>query len=525
MADLSALVPLVQQLKAAGYQDWEIPEIIRKLHAQFIAPTQSPVLNVAGGYGLLDPAVNAARVAADLAVGTGNIGLNLLNALLGIQRDPFSIVPAFQAYGALGGSPNQATAVLMGRQGVPLEILFGNRITSLIDELLRRATEPVKTQEEKTQSVLTKEQEAAVRAAYARDPVAAERFFREATRNPEGVAAILRKAEEDRRRVLEAFQRDPVAAQRFFEEAARNPEGVRRMFGGAYARGGSLVINEPAIIQGLTTGRPYGLLGEVGPEEVRIMPLYKLPSRWRGVLPPGTRQRPVFPPGMRTFARGGTIIAGLRPVKSGSNRLGSYTVYKGPGRTVVKGSNVARTLDVLGEEKFRALKEGGFANLKRLKNLNLSRLGELLQQLPAQSTSTPAAPPEEAAPPVTTPSEPPPAVASPEPPPVAISPATPPAVEVPAQNPIAQAAISLFNALRGHTLFPRQGFLDILAGGGLPTVLPSPIAFATLSPVLREALLGFLTQASGGTLTREQILNEIAKSAPGGFGSGGVRYI
>lgn len=106
-----------------------------------------------------------------------------------------------------------------------------------------------------------------------------------------------RRTNPDIGRVRDAYAKSPTAADRFFEEATRNPEGVKRMFG-AYAHGGTMMADEPIVGMGLRSRRPRFLVGEEGPEvlsqgdqagEMDITPMNKLPR----------------------FAHGGTVKSGL----------------------------------------------------------------------------------------------------------------------------------------------------------------------------------------------------------------------
>ncbi len=649
MADLSALVPLVRELKAAGYSDAEIPGIIQQLHAHFIAPyeqaatpTTQQVVNVAGGYGLLSPMIDIARTAlsgyeAALQARTGAMvpAANVLATLLSIQQNPFAIVPALATYGQLGGTPNQAAAFLLARGGEPLPPIYGSIVDELIKEFLQMVKErpepphfdpsqwTMAPQNAQPATTLTPEQERLIREAYARDPVAAEIFFREAARNPEGVRRVVEAAEENLRRVREAYARDPEAAERFFREAARNPEGVRRMFGG-YARGGTLITDEPMLGVGAYSGMPRFIVGEEGPEKLDIRPLNRkraakqrvelllrtpmapgvrtpeptlrapssepqpvpirpivmpspepqpIPVRpivmpspapqpdltrpivfpspgpqpipIRPIVFPSPAPRPVFrfPPGLnplwrlrrglplpkpvrdillgilpiRAFAHGGSAISlppgfqfeggrltyrdpritskhqpGLRVVSS----ITESDVRQNPRRLENFIADTLRTQRWLDSGGKLSFSPGTRKALRALSRANF-QFGDLASHLASAASQESESPPTESAPP---PSEvaPTEGASSPEPPHVA-------------------AARLLGAALRGHTMFAPE-FVSALEAGQLPTFLPSYPAFATLSPVLQEALLGYLTQASGGALTREQILGSIMQSAPRGWG-------
>lgn len=136
MADLRELY---NELLAAGYPPETIPDVIRRLAP--LAP-----YNVAGGYGLLSPQVEAARVASQTATSFGQIGRSLLDSLLSTMSNPFSIIPALQVYGALGGTPNIAQAVLQARQGQPAPPIFGQTVADLVKDLVgqvQRGVRPV----------------------------------------------------------------------------------------------------------------------------------------------------------------------------------------------------------------------------------------------------------------------------------------------------------------------------------------------------------------------------------------------
>lgn len=563
MADLSALTPLVRELKAAGYSDAEIPGIIRALHDRFIAPqTQTTQMNVAGGYGLLSPMIDMARTAlagyeAALRARMEPLSpiANVLATLLSVQQNPFAIIPALATYGELGGTPNQAAAFLLARQGQASPPIYGTIVDQLIQEFLKIARDRPKIprfdpsawtmapQNAQPSTQLTPEQERLIREAYARDPIAAERFFYEASRNPEGVRRIIQKAEEDRRRVQEAYARDPVAAARFFEEAARNPEGVRRMFG-TFAKGGTLVLDEPVLGIGLRSRQPRFLAGEEGPEEMAIKPIEEprklrprppvppprldelrrlLPSPLVPLRPFLTPRQPIlfpppvplplpttepvpkrpivfpFPRRIPGFAHGGSVVS----LPAGWSLEGGRLRYKDPmsGVAAVMGGDVAKDPVKLQKVISRTMRT--IEALRNTKRFFSPATARVLRALGAALNAQGGLPTQD--------SEPPPADAAPPP---AATPAEPPPA---AEPPHVAAARLLAGALRGHTMFA-PGFIGALEQGQLPTILPSVTAFATLSPVLREALLGYLTQASGGALTREQILGSIMQGAPAGWG-------
>ncbi len=549
MADLSALVPLVRELKAAGYSDAEIPGIIQQLHAQFIAPYEQAqqVMNVAGGYGLLSPMIDIARTAlsgyeAALQARTGAMvpAANVLATLLGIQQNPFAVVPALATYGQLGGTPNQAAAFLLARGGEPLPPIYGSIVDELIKEFLQMVKErpqppsfdpsqwTMAPQNAQPATTLTPEQERLIREAYSRDPVAAARFFYEAARNPEGVRRVIQAAEENLRRVREAYARDPVAAERFFREAARNPEGVRNMFGG-YARGGALVTDEPMLGIGVFSGVPRFIVGEEGPEKLDIQPLSrKKAAKQRVEL---LLRTPVAPGSVRAFAQGGSAIS-LPP---GFRFSGGRLTYRDPRITSKhrRGLRVSSSItESEAKENSRKLENFNKRTLElqnlidsgsRLVNFSpgtrraLRDLAQAAPRLVSILRNQEASPSASSAPTLSVPTSsaplPPELSASPLPPPTSsASPPEPPS-ELPPEPPHVAAARLLGNALSGHTMFAPD-FVSALQAGQLPTFLPSYSAFATLSPVLQEALLGYLTQASGGALTREQILGSILQSAP-----------
>jgi hypothetical protein len=104
--------------------------------------------NIAGGFNLAQLDLDAQRLALQSELSRQEFGRSLLQQLLDVQRDPFSIVPALTAFGAggqAGGGGVLAPATDLARTGGagrPAPAAFGDLASQLLQNAGMFATGP-----------------------------------------------------------------------------------------------------------------------------------------------------------------------------------------------------------------------------------------------------------------------------------------------------------------------------------------------------------------------------------------------
>ncbi|KKN72528.1 hypothetical protein LCGC14_0410320 [marine sediment metagenome] len=88
--------------------------------------------NIAGGFDIAGLNLEAQRLALESELARQEFGRSLLQQVMDVQRDPFSIVPALQGFSAAGGgtlAPAQDFAQTGGR---PADPIFGQLVQQLL---------------------------------------------------------------------------------------------------------------------------------------------------------------------------------------------------------------------------------------------------------------------------------------------------------------------------------------------------------------------------------------------------------
>ena len=96
-------------------------------------------MTVGGGQQQFENELAATQLAQQMEIGRQGLATGILSQVQDVQRDPFNIVNAMQAYGAGGGGTMGAASALAqtgGRGSTP----FGNAAQSIMDSLVRFAT-------------------------------------------------------------------------------------------------------------------------------------------------------------------------------------------------------------------------------------------------------------------------------------------------------------------------------------------------------------------------------------------------
>lgn len=89
-------------------------------------------MNVGGGQIQAEQQLASDRLANEMQMGQMQIGQGLMGYLTDLQRDPFSIVPAMQAYSASGGGTLAPNAAMVDSGGLGQPSPYGNVVQNLI---------------------------------------------------------------------------------------------------------------------------------------------------------------------------------------------------------------------------------------------------------------------------------------------------------------------------------------------------------------------------------------------------------
>lgn len=100
----------------------------------------APFLNIGGGFAEAERLSDLFTRTEEARAARKTAGLDLLTQLLDIQQNPFSIVPALQAFGAAGGGTLAPAVDLARTGGVGRPSPYGSLIDSLLSDLSRFAT-------------------------------------------------------------------------------------------------------------------------------------------------------------------------------------------------------------------------------------------------------------------------------------------------------------------------------------------------------------------------------------------------
>lgn len=91
--------------------------------------------NVGGGLDQANMNLQAAQLAQAGELGRRQFGSNLLNQLFSLQQNPFSIVPALQAYGASGGGVLAPATAFAQTGGAGAPSPYGGLVDRLLSDL------------------------------------------------------------------------------------------------------------------------------------------------------------------------------------------------------------------------------------------------------------------------------------------------------------------------------------------------------------------------------------------------------
>jgi len=222
--DVAAALRGIAALRRRGYTDEEIfaldPQVIIAAGNGDLGPVE-----VATGTGFISPNLQAAGSVLDYRQNRANLAAQMAARYLDLYANPYNVVAANRAEAALK-SPN---------------LLEQERVQN----------------------------------TYALPDNPYEQYVRDYLAHPAAEAADIARGRQlgvaptDVERVSQAYGTDAEAAQRFFEEAARNPEGVRRMFGGHAAGGTERLLDRPVTAFDID-GNPVFTAAENGPERARV---------------------------------------------------------------------------------------------------------------------------------------------------------------------------------------------------------------------------------------------------------------
>lgn len=189
MASLADLIPLVQQARALGVPEAEIPAWIARLHASTYGQQQT--MPIVAGQQQTDNAAALLQAAAQAQSQRAQTGVAMLDdayrrsqQLIDLQRDPDNIVSYFAAIAGLPEASGTPVEQLLG-QGFKLEPQLPSpyadpALQKLRDRLIDQGTPRTPAEN------VTESKHNAVAAAYAQDPVAAQRWFEAAARMDAG---------------------------------------------------------------------------------------------------------------------------------------------------------------------------------------------------------------------------------------------------------------------------------------------------------------------------------------------------
>jgi len=109
----------------AGIADW----------MALLDPNNPFVYNVGGGLDQAQMNLGSAQLAQAGELGRRQLGMDFLSKLLSIQQDPFSIVPALQAYGASGGGVLAPATAFAQTGGAGTPSPYGGLVDKLLSDL------------------------------------------------------------------------------------------------------------------------------------------------------------------------------------------------------------------------------------------------------------------------------------------------------------------------------------------------------------------------------------------------------
>ncbi|KKN82243.1 hypothetical protein LCGC14_0310560 [marine sediment metagenome] len=95
----------------------------------------SQIFNVGGGSADADRLLDIFQATELARGGRKSVGLGLLGQLFGVQQDPFSIVPALQAFNAAGGGVQAPVGAFGATGGAGAPSPFGGLVDRLLDDL------------------------------------------------------------------------------------------------------------------------------------------------------------------------------------------------------------------------------------------------------------------------------------------------------------------------------------------------------------------------------------------------------
>jgi hypothetical protein len=97
-------------------------------------------MDVAGGQQQDQQALDAMRQASEAELARRNLGMGLMTQLQDLQRDPYNVVNAMQAYGLGGGGTTGAASSLAATGGQGRPSPYGNALETLMQQLIGFST-------------------------------------------------------------------------------------------------------------------------------------------------------------------------------------------------------------------------------------------------------------------------------------------------------------------------------------------------------------------------------------------------
>lgn len=110
------------------------------------------MFNVGGGWADAERLLATLQATEAARAARKSVGLGLLGTMLETQRDPFSIVPALQMYGAAGGGVQAPMGAFAATGGAGTPSPYGDLFDKMLRDLSTYATSQIQAQQEQPSS-------------------------------------------------------------------------------------------------------------------------------------------------------------------------------------------------------------------------------------------------------------------------------------------------------------------------------------------------------------------------------------